>query len=385
MRIHKTALIFRYALLGISETFIQAQAGALAEFRPCYAGVQRAKPSLPIADDSIILMSGTSVADRISRRAFLSAGWAPGFYREISERNPVILHAHFAPDAAAALPLASHFEIPLIATLHGYDVTSSEASLKRSHLGRLLLRRKHALFGRAKLFLCVSEFIRKKAIEAGYPEHKLRVHYIGVDRELFRPNSGERERNLVLFVGRLIEQKGCRHLIEAMHLVQQKRPDTRLVMIGEGTDRAAFEALARERGIRCEFLGARPPETVRNWLSSAQVFCVPSVTGSNGAQEALGMVFAEAQAMGVPVVSFRNGGISEVVRDGETGLLAAEGDQGALADHLLRYLSDEPFRYACSRRAVEWIGEQFDLRKQTRLLETFYREAEGMSACAPAV
>ena len=97
------------------------------------------------------------------------------------------------------------------------------------------------------------------------------------------------------------------------------------------------------------------------------------------------MVFAEAQAMGVPVVSFRNGGISEVVRDGETGLMAAEGDQGALADHLLRYLSDEPFRYACSRRAVEWIGEQFDLRKQTRLLETFYREAEGMSVCAPAV
>lgn len=370
----RTALIFRYELLPASETFIKAQAGALAEFQPCYAGVERAGKSLPIPDDSILLMNGKPIRDRVERRAFLTAGWAPIFYRRLRERTPALIHAHFAPDGAIALPLASQLGVPLIVTLHGYDVTSSEEFLKRGH-GSIYLKRKQHLFEKASLFICVSEFIKQKAIEAGFPESKLRVHYIGVDRRFFRPALEARERDLVLFVGRLVEKKGCAYLIEAMELVQKKYKTARLLIIGDGPLRQSLESLARDKGVVCQFLGAQSSNVVREWLGHARIFCVPSVTARNGDSEGLGMVFAEAQASGIPVVSFKHGGIPEVVRHGETGLLAPEADHHMLAEYLLRYLTDEAFRCACSDRAVAWTAERFDLHRQTHQLEDIYEEA----------
>lgn len=368
----RTALIFRYELLPVSETFIKSQGGALTHFQPCYAGIELAVKGLAIPDDSVLLINGNSLRGRIQRRLFLSAGWAPVFHRRLRDRAPVLIHAHFASDAAIALPLASRLNIPLIVTLHGYDVTSAEKYFGWGN-GRLFLKRRRRLFERASLFICISEFIRQSAIEVGFPESKLRVHYVGVDRTFFTPADTGRSK-LVLFVGRLIEQKGCRHLIEAMKLVQQKCPDATLVIIGDGPDRQLFMALAQKAAITCQFLGTQSREAVRNWLRRAQVFCVPSVTGRNSAREGLGTVFTESQAMGVPVVSFEIGGIPEAVRHGETGLLAPEGDHHVLAQHLLRYLTDEAFRRACSQRAVQWTAERFDLHEQTHQLEDIYEE-----------
>ena len=87
------------------------------------------------------------------------------------------------------------------------------------------------------------------------------------------------------------------------------------------------------------------------------------------------MVFAEAQATGLPVVSTRHGGIPEVVRDGETGSLARERSVEELASHLERILVDRAFWDACSERAKRWIREQFDIRRCTAGLEEIYDEA----------
>jgi colanic acid/amylovoran biosynthesis glycosyltransferase len=224
------------------------------------------------------------------------------------------------------------------------------------------------------VFICVSRFIKQKALEAGIPESKLRVHYIGVNLELFTPSDNVSHTNVVLFVGRLIEHKGCKLLLEAMELVTQQCPDAKAVIIGDGPQRQFLERLARQRSIPCQFLGVQPSNVVRDWLRQTRVFCVPSITAANGAQEGLGMVFAEAQAMGVPVVSFRIGGIPEVVRDGETGLLAPEHDCEALARHIIRYLQDEPFWQKSRREAIDWAKCRFDLYRQTRELESIYVE-----------
>jgi glycosyltransferase involved in cell wall biosynthesis len=247
-------------------------------------------------------------------------------------------------------------------------------------LGRLYLKHKQELFRRASLFICISEFIKQRAMEAGFPESKLRVHYIGIDREFFCLTAQPRDPNLVIFVGRLIEQKGCRYLIEAMKIVRQKCADAKLVVIGDGPAREEFTALAEESAISCQFLGAQPPEVIRDWLGRARLFCCPSVTGVNGAREGLGTVFTEAQAMGVPVVSSNIGGIPEAVRHGETGLLAPERDPNCLARHILRYLTDDAFWRASSYRAVEWTKERFDLRQQTQKLENIYEEVIDQAA-----
>ncbi len=374
----RTAVIFRYELLPPSETFIDSQAAALKKFQPCYAGVQRAANSLPIPNEPIVLMRNGSIAERVRRRLFLHTGWAPNFYRQLRRRQPALIHAHFGPDGAIALPLISELRVPLIVTLHGYDVTSSEESLSESFTGRLYLQRKQRLFKAASLFTCDSEFIRQRAIASGFPESKLRVHYIGVDRSLFVPRNEVGQRNVILFVGRLVEKKGCRFLIEAMDLVRRDGVEAKLVIIGDGPLRPSLEALAREKALSCQFLGLQPSQVVRDWLACSGVFCAPSVTAANGDSEGLGIVFTEAQAMGLPVVSFNSGGIPEVVRHGETGLLAPEGDREILAEYLLRYLTDETFWRASRRNAIAWIKRRFDLHRQTGELEDMYQEVTRM-------
>jgi len=108
-------------------------------------------------------------------------------------------------------------------------------------------------------------------------------------------------------------------------------------------------------------------------MNRARVFCVPSVRAASGDGEGFGMVFAEAQAMGLPVASFSSGGVPEAVLHGETGLLAAEGDWRALARNILALLEDENLWRKMSEAGQRRVREVFDLTKQTAKLEETYR------------
>jgi glycosyltransferase involved in cell wall biosynthesis len=228
----------------------------------------------------------------------------------------------------------------------------------------------------ASHFVCVSKAIREIAERAGYPEQKLVVRYIGIDCEKFADAPAtEREENLILFVARLVEKKGCEYLIRATAQLRERQRDARLVIIGDGPLREKLEQLAAELKVPAEFLGVQGPDAVRGWMQRAKVLCNPSVTAANGDTEGLGMVFAEAQATGLPVVSTRHGGIPEVVRDGETGLLARERSVEELAQHLERMLVDQAFWTDCSERGKRWIREQFDIRGCTAGLEEVYDKA----------
>jgi len=370
----QVALIYRNELLPRSETFILEQAASLTKFRPVFAGLMRAKAGLPLPDGSILLGRDSSVYSRSKGMVYRATGVWPGFHGRIQRAGASLVNAHFAMDGVCALPVALAAKVPLIVTLHGNDVTTSEHLHRRAIRGQLYLLRRERMFSTVKVFLCASDFLRQSAMEGGFPEDKLKTHYIGVDLKSFCPPvTGQPGRN-VLFVGRLVEKKGCRYLIRAMQQVQSQFPLAQLIIIGDGPERASLELQAREAGIYCEFRGAQSSDAVRQELSSARVFCVPSVTAKSGDSEGLGMVFAEAQAMGVPVVSSLHGGIPEVVSDGVTGLLAPERDHDRLAQHIIRFFSDDTFWNHCSRRAVSWIARKFDLRQQTAYLEEIYRD-----------
>jgi glycosyltransferase involved in cell wall biosynthesis len=175
-----------------------------------------------------------------------------------------------------------------------------------------------------------------------------------------------------LFVGRLVEKKGCAFLLQAVAEVKRSFPSIQTVVIGDGPLRPSLEQLAAQLGISCRFLGAQPDTAVREWQSVARVFCAPSVMATNGDSEGLGTVFAEAQAMGAPVVSFRHGGIPEIVLHGQTGLLAPEGDSKTLANYIRHFLEDERSWKECAAAGIAWTRTQFDLKRQTQLLEQVY-------------
>lgn len=375
----QTALIFRERLLAPSETFITAQASSLRRYRPVLAGLRRTRPSLahPLAE--VLFRDGDRPMDKLAANLYRKFPIAGDFFARLRAENPSIIHAHFAIDAMQALPIASKLQLPLVVSLHGSDVTSTESALSKSFAGRHYWRHKKRLFRGASAFICVSQFIRKTAIHAGFPEHKLHVHYTGIDCERFQPADVARDPKLILFVGRLVEVKGCEYLLRAMAKVQQHDPEAHLEIIGEGPLRGELEALAAALSVRVCFRGVQNSGEVLRSMQRARLLCNPSATATSGQMEGFGMVFAEAQAVGTPVVSFAHAAIPEVVSHGQTGLLCREKDVDGLADSLRTLLLDDALWTSMSQRSSEWVRERFDLARQSVHLESLYDECVAAS------
>jgi colanic acid/amylovoran biosynthesis glycosyltransferase len=369
--IHPPVVVFCDHLLYPSETFIRAQAQALRRFAPVYAGSRRVK-GLELPEENTFTINQGGLTGRARELAFKFFGSAPGLARRLRDRAPALMHAHFGPDGLYALPLAKKLGIPLIVTFHGSDATATDLRHVKAPYGyRRFLTQKIILQREANLFLAVSEFIRKKLEEQGFPSEKVIVHHIGVDTALFSPGGRDKE-SIVLFVGRLVERKGVDYLIRAMAEVQKITPNAELVLIGDGHLREELENQASQTLRRCRFLGTQSPEVVREWMDRASVFCAPSVRTISGEEEGFGMVFAEAQAIGTPVVSFASGGISEAVQHGETGFLAAECDWHGLAKYLSVLLENDDLCSKFGAAGRERVLRHFDLNTQTAALETIY-------------
>lgn len=322
------------------------------------------------ADRTLAINWLPGITGKIREAPFRRFGFAPFYFRRLQKLRPVILHAHSGPAGLAALRLSERLGIPQVVTFHGFDATAKVMSPRYGN--RDYLRRKHVLMQKSAVFLAVSQFIRDRLLEQGFPQDKVLVHYTGVDTEFFKPVPAARRDPIVLFVSRLYEGKGCEYAIRAMAKVQSALPEVELVIIGDGSLRSGLERMAKEKLRRYRFLGVQPPEVVRHWMNRARVFTTPSVTVKSGGTEAFGMVFAEAQAMRLPVVSFRSGGIPEVVEHGETGLLARERDWEALAHNIDLLFRSEGTWQRMGEAGRRRVCERFDLKTQSVCLEQIY-------------
>ena len=347
----------------MSETFIITQASALTRYKPQYVGVFRPEKSLDIPGKPIIaLPSGGRL--ELLRHLYYKTGFAPGFFRALRQVNPDLIHAHFAWSGKNALRLARALSRPLVVTLHGHDVT-----VKRDYRSEY-----SKLWAATSIFICVSESIRDKAVEAGFPSDKLRIQYNGIEPAPVTDVDPEKDSGLILFVGRLVEKKGCTYLLRAMALVKESCPDARLVMIGDGPLRPVLMEEAASRNIPCTFLGAQPPEVVRRYQRQATIACVPSVTAENGDSEGLPTVILEALTACTTVVASTHAGAREAITDGETGLLVSERNADELAAALIRALQDPDLRLHMREKGRTLVREKFDVRNLAKNLEDIYDE-----------
>ena len=361
-----TAIIFRKRLLPWSETFIGAQVGAMSRYHPVLAGYSRdSRGAVYLEGRDQLLLDEHSAFPGIER-LLLKAGRVPRrWLRALAATRPVLVHAHFGTNAPPAILLARKLGVPALVTYHGVDITSNP----RSDAQR---RRRHEVFHATDRALAVSKFIAQALRSAGCPESKIVVHYIGVNTEYFSPGDQPRATNRVLFVARLVPKKGLIHLIRAMQRVQQTIPGVELVVAGDGPLRADLEKEVGDRRVRCTFVGVQTPAQVRELMRGATVLCGPGVVATTGDAEGLGIIFLEAQAVGLPVVASTSGGIGEGIVDGETGLLHAPGDEDALTAHLLRLLGDHDLRTRFGAAGRAHVLANFDLRRQTQVLESLY-------------
>lgn len=155
-----------------------------------------------------------------------------------------------------------------------------------------------------------------------------------------RPDfEGER----LIYVGRLTRKKGVEYLISAMKLVR----DLDLLIVGDGPDRERLEKMAV--GLPVEFAGRVPPARIYRYLRQAKILILPSL------YEGLPNVILEAMSMGVPVIATRVGGIPDLVKDGETGLLVEPGRVDELATSIKKLVEDDDLRRKVSKNCLEEV------------------------------
>jgi glycosyltransferase involved in cell wall biosynthesis len=166
---------------------------------------------------------------------------------------------------------------------------------------------------------------------------------------------------LILYVGNLIPRKGVRFLIDALHRLPRTTP-ARLLILGEGTDRPKLEQQVRDLGLngRVSMPGRVPDADLHRAFHEANVLVLPSIVDQRGDTEGLGVVLLEAMAYRIPVIGSAIGGITDIISDGETGLLVAPEDPRAIAAAIERIAHDpglaERLALAGSRRVRERFG-----------------------------
>lgn len=275
-------------------------------------------------------------------------GWlcARTLHAPLREFAPdVVLSYWLYPDAFGAMHAARRARLPLVVGARGSDLRVRDAVSRR--LTRPVL---HA----AKRILVVSEDLGRVA-ERDYDADPARIRAIpnGCDATIFHPRDRNEARaalgidadaELVVYVGRLVPEKGLRELLDAMATLAAQRPKLQLALVGEGPMRAELDAkVAADPTLRVHLPGAQGPHEVARWMAASDLVTLPSYS------EGHPNVLVEALACGRPVVATPVGGIPEVV-DADCGLLVAARDPVALAAGLRDALERQWDDGALSRR-----------------------------------
>jgi glycosyltransferase involved in cell wall biosynthesis len=292
----------------------------------------------------------------------------------LETRRYDVLHVHWViPNAAFLDGLPRAHSTPLVVSLHGSDVFLAE----RMPLAGLLARR---AFKAAGAITACSRDLESRALALGADGGRTRVVPYGVDPSSFAPDKGGAVRErlgiaggtlLVAGVGRLVEKKGFRFLIEAIAGLS----GIHLVIAGDGDLRGDLAALARLKKVQVTFTGRLERDGVADLLAASDVVAVPSVVDQAGNVDGLPNTLLEAFAAGRAVVASSAAGIPDVVVDGVNGLLVAEKDPRAIRDALSRLAHDPTLRRTLGENARRTVLEEFSWSKAVSEFLSCYAQA----------
>ncbi|GAA4109671.1 hypothetical protein GCM10022215_04190 [Nocardioides fonticola] len=362
-------VIWRQTWLPGSETFIRNQVDSLSHWRALPIAVEHLDS--PISGGGSIVL-GDGLPDRIRRRSYRVTRRSSAVRRAIRDAAPAIIHAHFANDAGLIEPIARQLRVPMVVTVHGYDLTVTRDRPRRD------ARDVAAGLRRAQSVITLSRFMADRAVRQGADPGKILTIPTGIP---IPPDPGPRRADddtvKVLFVGRLVEKKGVEDAIRAVAAVAAKGHRLALTIAGSGPMEAELKALPPQVRASVRFVGAISPSSVRELMATHDLFLAPSKTAPNGDSEGFGMVFLEAAAHRLPAVGYVHGGVPEAVVDGETGLLAPEGDLEQLSARLEQLVESEAMRLEMGLAGRRRVETDFDVRKCTAQLERHYDSVVG--------
>jgi glycosyltransferase involved in cell wall biosynthesis len=274
-----------------------------------------------------------------------------------------LIHAHLPRAQMLAGLVGKITNIPVVATIHGMDISSLEIGICR-------------LTGSHLTVVCQEAY--SQALAVGVPEERLTLIPNGVDTKTFAPSTNRdwlrkklgisEDAPLVGFVGRLAWEKGPDQFVQMAEYIHRLRPDVHFVIIGEGPMEEEIDDLIKRARMKAYIHRTGLLEKTWEVFSALDVLALPS--------RVEGMPFAilEAMSCGIPVAAMAVGGVAEIIEVGTTGYLSASGDWAGLGDAVMKTLAEPERRKAMGRAGRNRVETLFDLRRTTRLTVNLFRK-----------
>ena len=271
------------------------------------------------------------------------AQWIAVLARVI-RRRVALLHSHWLlPQGFTAACTARLFGVAHLTTVHGGDVFALRGTVSRA-CKRFVIRQADAVTVNSTATLAAVNALTQKSRALVRIPMGASVHLGNVEgkaaalRARWRRGGGP----LLVFVGRLVPEKGVGDLLDAIHQLQVSLPGITALIVGEGPERLHFEEQARALDIagRVAFCGWLAAAEVHVHLRAADFFIGPSRPAADGWVEAQGLTLIEAMLAGLPVISTASGGITDAIRHGETGLVVQPGEPAQIAEAIRRLVAD---------------------------------------------
>jgi N-acetyl-alpha-D-glucosaminyl L-malate synthase BshA len=278
---------------------------------------------------------------------------------EVAENEKLdVLHMHYAiPHATAAFLAREMYKparyLPFVTTLHGTDITLVGSRKSFLPITRFSIAQSDAL-------TAISQYLADETCRTfGNCAVEVIPNFINADQYQRRENKQLRSQlapkgeKLLMHVSNFRPVKRIGDCVRALAQMRG-RVNARLVMCGDGPERAGAETLAKDHGVADDVLFVGQVPNIADYLSVADLLLLPSET------ESFGLAALEAMACETPVIATRAGGLPEVVRDGETGYLVEVGDTRTMAERAVEILSDEKKRREMGARGRAWAVERFN-------------------------
>ncbi|MBE9530613.1 MAG: glycosyltransferase family 4 protein [Proteobacteria bacterium] len=285
-----------------------------------------------------------------------------------------LLHSHWIlPQGFTGILAAGLFGIPHVTTVHGGDVFGLQGGLL-TKFKRFTLRNADAV--------TVNSSVTEKAVNEIAPELKeLHLIPMGVStRGVKTPNSSMEIRHqyrrgngpLLIFVGRVVEEKGVEDLIRAVAILAPTFPDITALIVGEGQDRPVLEEISKTLGLsdRVIFTGWVEPDMIPAYLAAGDIFVGPSREF-----EAQGLSVIEAMVSGTPVIASRVGGVVDSVRHEETGLLVNERSPDEIAAAVERIVKTPMLAERLGKQGYKLSEAKFSRRSSAMAFSQLFEKA----------
>jgi glycosyltransferase involved in cell wall biosynthesis len=295
---------------------------------------------------------------RVIQVPFFLLGEILAISRLLKTHRFSVMHAHWIiPQGLAAVvaTLNRKDSPPILVTSHGADIYGLRHPLFTA-IKRWVLHRCDAIS-------VVSQAMRE-TLQGLSPGVRAELISMGSDlTDLFKPDKTiTRQRATILFVGRLVEKKGVRYLIDAFATVLGQHPEAELWIAGYGPEESSLrrqvKQLQLENNIR--FFGAVEHRKLPNLYRKATITVIPSIVATGGDQEGLGLVIVEALGCECPVIASDLPAIHDVIKDGVTGLLAPPADSGHIAAHIVMLLRNREMRSRLGSNGRNHVLRHFD-------------------------